>query len=91
MDLTGINFTEDGSQVFGTMKTTSIIFSASGTWGSGTLAVELFNTPLGEYLPIAKYTEDSYKELSLGKGASVRVTLTGSTDPDLNVGVFEVR
>ena len=91
MDLTGVNLTEDGSQVFGKVNTEKIIISATGTWGTGTLTLGIYNESLEAYLPVAAYTEDTYATFTVGRGAKLNVTLADATDPDLDIGIFEVR
>lgn len=80
------NLLADGSFT-GVSRAPSLMLIASGTWGSGTLKVQIFDSEFDDYIdmPGVSYTADVSKEIVIGFDTLYKIVLTGSTEPDLDV------
>jgi len=58
---------------------------ATGTWGSGTLSIQIQDNESGEWCTVYSDTTDFAINLITGSGVSYRYILTGATSPDLNI------
>lgn len=82
-------FTEDGAWTNGPLPTATAIVSITGTWGSGTVTIAVLD-PSGNAVTLDTATADYRKEVTFGKGRQYRLTLAGSTAPDLDAYVLPV-
>lgn len=75
----------DGSSDQYTIKNGNSILCITGTWGSGTVVVEVL-TPGATWAPFkgASYTADTSDRIELADAFTVRLTLSGSTGADLD-------
>lgn len=65
----------------------SLIVMLGGSFGSGTLSVELWSDARGEYRTVAAFTAvtTSAQEVYLGAGQTFRFVMAGSTTPSLEI------
>lgn len=87
-------FTADGSSAWLAVKTHPVHIAINGTFGSGTVAVEqrIQNTTStvvdsGAAIAITAADNSSY---NFQEGDSIRLTLSGSTSPDLDYKISGV-
>lgn len=66
-------------------RANSLNVAASGTWGSGTLSVQIQDPDSGSWVTVYSNTANFATNLILGSGISYRFVLSGSTSPDLDV------
>lgn len=66
-------------------RANSINVIASGTWGSGTLSVQIQDPESSSWITVYSNTADFAVNLILGSGVSFRYVLSGATSPDLDV------
>lgn len=66
-------------------RANSINVTASGTWGSGTLSVQIQDPESSSWTTVYSNTADFAVNLLLGSGVSFRYVLSGATSPDLDV------
>lgn len=85
-----VNFAEDGSYTFEKSLTKSQAVTITGTWGSGTMTISVIDGFSGDAVTRDTATADYSKEVLVGRGQKLRVTLSGATSPDLNVYVEDL-
>lgn len=66
-------------------KGNSLNVIASGTWGSGTLAVQVQDNESGEWATVYSDTADFKVNIITGSGVNYRYVLSGATSPTLSV------
>lgn len=66
-------------------RANSINVVASGTWGSGTLSVQIQDPESGSWATVYSNTANFAVNLILGSGVSYRYVLAGATSPDLDI------
>lgn len=66
-------------------RANSLNVVASGTWGGGTLSVQVQDSESGSWVTVYSNTANFAVNLILGSGVSYRYTLSGATSPDLDV------
>lgn len=80
-------FTEDGSTDWFTDGYPTKVVIAEGTWGSGTLTLQVREGDTGTAVTVggdSTITEDGTFQFTNKTGVSYRLTLSGSSSPDLN-------
>lgn len=84
------NLTADGNGDWVELREGTGTLLISGTWGSGTavLQVQLEDGSTGLSITSASWTDDATYAIDLGAPGFVRVSLSGSTSPDLD---WEIR
>lgn len=87
-------FTANGSSVWLLVKTHPVHIAINGTFGSGTVAVEqriqgATSTVIDSGAAIAITTSDN-SSYNFQQGDSIRLTLSGSTSPDLDYKISGV-
>lgn len=92
------NLTSDGSTAwFKSSKSSKFVnpgeahISGGGTWGGGTITMEKLRNGAAVNIfdsgTSITYTADFDDVLFIGEGDSIRFTLSGSTSPDLDIGI----
>lgn len=71
-------------------RTEHVNFVVSGTWGSGTLAVEVKDTS-GDWVAVYTDTTNFKYTMKIGIGSEYRLNLTGSTGATLTAYDLPVR
>ena len=85
------NFTTNTSTT-GVCPTHSLKVVAAGTWGSGTLTLNLYNDTLAGYVVIEAWTADVAKSIAMGSGAKYQLVFSGGTGQDVDVvheGIYD--
>jgi hypothetical protein len=80
------NYTADGSVEVDTADTDELLIVGTGTWGSGTLKVQIFNSEASTYQDItdASWTADFSKVVTIGTGNRFKIDFSGSSGADLD-------
>ena len=63
---------------------------ASGTWGSGTLALQVQDSESGSWVTVYSNTANFATNVITGSGVSYRLVLSGATSPDLDIYIMNV-
>ena len=66
-------------------RANSTNFVVSGTWGSGTLSIQVLDPETSTWVTVYSNTTNFSINLLIGSGASFRYVLSGATSPDLDI------
>jgi hypothetical protein len=66
-------------------KGDSLMLMVTGTFGSGTLALQKYSASRGSWVTITSWTEalTTAQEIYVGNSANLRLNLTGATSPNI--------
>lgn len=79
------NFVADSTHAPGHSPTDKLSLIGTGTWGSGTISIQVYDDVFADWQEISSKTANFAIEAVIGKGRQFRFVLTGATGPDLDI------
>lgn len=83
--------TEDGDTILDVVEGREYLVLLNGDFGGGTLTLSYFEDSTSEYIPItdASWTDESENTIPICPSRKLKATLSGATDPEINLRLVE--